>query len=148
MEYLIDRHGTNAAIRAGYSVKGAHVQASRLLNSAKIRKRVHELQAEQARRLCIDADWVVLRFIEVAMRCMQAEPVIEWCRDSREYVQKGIYQFDSRGANRALELLGKHFGFFVEKTEPGAAFADAIIAAYKKDRGGESIASDDCDVEA
>ena len=35
-EYLIDRNGTQAAIRAGYSPKTAAAQASRLLKDVKV----------------------------------------------------------------------------------------------------------------
>ena len=36
-EYLKDRNGTHAAIRAGYAKSGAHVQATRLLKTAKVK---------------------------------------------------------------------------------------------------------------
>lgn len=43
---------------------------------------------------------------------MQAKEV----RDSKGN-GTGIYVFDSKGANRSLELIGKHLGMFVEKKE-------------------------------
>lgn len=42
-EYLQDHNGTQAAVRAGYSQKSAHVTASRLLSDAKVSERIHEL---------------------------------------------------------------------------------------------------------
>ncbi|MCL2548572.1 MAG: terminase small subunit [Symbiobacteriaceae bacterium] len=131
-QYLIDRNATQAAIRAGYSEKTARTQAAQLLAKLSIRSRVHELQKEQAERLCIDADWTVLRFVELAERCMQITPVMEWDRASKEYVPTGEYQFDSRGANRALELLGKHLGMFSDKQDAASSFASAIIDAYER----------------
>ena len=44
----IKRNGTKAAIEAGYSVKGAAVQASRMLRRANIRERLRELEREAA----------------------------------------------------------------------------------------------------
>ncbi len=44
----IKRNGTKAAIEAGYSEKGASVQASRMLRRANIIARVRELEREAA----------------------------------------------------------------------------------------------------
>ncbi len=41
---------------------------------------------------------------------MQAEPVLD-----RKGAPTGEYKFDSAGANRSLELLGKELGMFGEK---------------------------------
>jgi phage terminase small subunit len=45
VEYLIDFHVTNAAIRAGYPAKSAHVSGSKLLKNGKIMARIAELRA-------------------------------------------------------------------------------------------------------
>lgn len=44
-EYLIDFHQTNAAIRAGYPAKSAHVAASKLVKNGKILARIAEIRA-------------------------------------------------------------------------------------------------------
>ena len=44
VEYIKDYIGTRAAIRAGYSEKGASVEASRLLRNASVLRRVKELE--------------------------------------------------------------------------------------------------------
>lgn len=117
-EYLIDKNGTQAAIRAGYSPKTANEQASRLLADVNIASRVRELREEQEQRTEITADFVIQSLKEVALRCMTNKPVMEWDYEAKELVQKvdengqGVYEFDSQGANRALELLGKHKGIF------------------------------------
>ena len=134
LEYCIDRNGTQAAIRAGYSPKTANEQAGRLLAKVSIRSRVRELQEEQRERLCVNADWTVLKLIELTERCMQAKPVLAWDKESKQYIETGEYQFDSRGANRALELLGTHFGMFSDKQEPAAvaSLVDAIRQAHEQ----------------
>jgi len=43
-EYCIDFHGTQAAIRAGYSKKGAKTQAARLLANVNIRKTIRHIK--------------------------------------------------------------------------------------------------------
>lgn len=45
-EYVIDRNGTQAAIRAGYAAKGAHVEASRLMKDVYVSRRIKELERE------------------------------------------------------------------------------------------------------
>jgi phage terminase small subunit len=66
-EYLVDRNGTQAAIRAGYSAHTANEQASDLLAKPNIK----ELVAEQERRLAaladVDAALVIAELRAVAL---------------------------------------------------------------------------------
>ena len=45
--------------------------------------------------------------LEVKNRCMQANPVLD-----KEGNETGIWKFDSNGANKALDMLAKHVGFY------------------------------------
>lgn len=114
-EYLVDLNGTQAALRAGYAKSGASVQASRLLANDKIRARVQELKDERAKELDLDAFWVLKRLKDISDRSMQAEPVKEYDPDTGSFIETGTYEFDSTGANRATELIGKHIGMFDPK---------------------------------
>ena len=111
-EYIIDYNAAQAAIRAGYSEKTAKQIAQQNLTKLDLLARVRELQAEQAKRLCISADWVVMQWVEVYKRCMQAEPVMIWDYEEKRKVHSGKYTFDSKGALNALEMIGKHLGMF------------------------------------
>ncbi len=121
-EYLIDLNAKQAAIRTGYSAKTAEVQGSRLLSNAKVASRISELKAQRVERTEITADYVLSGLKEVAERCLQRKPVMEWDYSEKCLVQKtttdeagkevGVWEFDSAGANRAFELLGKHVGVF------------------------------------
>jgi phage terminase small subunit len=55
-EYLIDRNGTQAAIRSGYAPGAATEQAARLLTNANVAAAIAAGEAEQAARLQITAD--------------------------------------------------------------------------------------------
>lgn len=121
LEYIKDRNGKQAAIRAGYSPHTAESQASRLLRHAKVAALVEAKAAKVAARLELSAEYVLGSLKTVAERCQQAVPVM--VRDGRDMVQKtdergeGVWEFDSNGANRALELLGKHLKLFTDKVE-------------------------------
>ena len=66
-EYLIDLNGTQAAIRAGYSERSAHVHASRMLTKAKIVDRLSQLRAELAKSKRITPERVVEEFQKLAL---------------------------------------------------------------------------------
>lgn len=55
-EYLKDKNGKQAAIRAGYSRKTAEVQASRLLSVAKVKAAVDEALGKVHKKLDISAE--------------------------------------------------------------------------------------------
>lgn len=111
-EYIVDYNGTKAAIRAGYEERSARSTASKLLAKSNIRSRVRELQAEQVERLAATQDFVVQQLIETYQKCCEPTEVMVWDPNEREYVPKGTWEFDSKGATKALELLGKHLGMF------------------------------------
>ena len=111
-EYVIDYNGTQAAIRAGYSEKTAKVQASQLLREEKILTTIKNLQKEQMQELCLCEEKVIKDLCSILIRCMSAEPVMEWDYEEHDYVKTGEYQFDSKGALKVIELLGKHLGMF------------------------------------
>lgn len=117
-EMLVDMNATQAAIRAGYSEKTAGQIGSRLLKDVKIHARIDELRDKLIFETQITARSVLERLNHVANMSMQATPVMKFDPVSKMMVQdtdengNGIYTFDSTGANRALELLGKHLGIF------------------------------------
>lgn len=114
-EYVVDYNGTQAAIRAGYKEKSARQQASRLLTSEEVLTRISELQKDQLDRLALSQDYVVLQLLETYKCCREPSPVLRYDPSTGEMEETGIYQFDSKGALRALELIGKHLGMFSDK---------------------------------
>lgn len=123
-EFLKDQNGTQAAIRAGYSKKTAKEQACRLLTNVHIHKAVDAGLDSVSKRCGVTAEYVLNGLKVVSERCLQKEPVMEFDHEEKRMVQvcdeetgAGIWQFDSAGANRALELMGKHLKLYTEKTE-------------------------------
>jgi phage terminase small subunit len=84
----------------------------------------------------VDATFVVEGLKEVFNRCMQKEPVLDFDPIEKKLKQKvdeegnGVWQFDSVGANKALELLGKHLALFTDKMKQ-----DVTVKEIKADFG-------------
>lgn len=114
-EYLVDLNATQAAIRAGYSIKTADKIGSQLLGKTRVARAIEEAKQKRADKLELTAEWVLENLKNVAVRCQQAEPVMVFDYEEKKMVETGEYQFDSKGANRALELIGKHLGIFENK---------------------------------
>ena len=106
-EYIIDLNGTQAAIRAGYSAKTANEQAAQLLAKLSIQEYICELKNKRSERVKYSQDELMRDILEVKNRCMQANPVLD-----KEGNETGIWKFDSNGANKALDMLAKHVGFY------------------------------------
>lgn len=94
-EYIKDLNGSAAAIRAGYSRRGARRSASRMLTQPHIRARVEELKAQRAEATKMDAEYVLR---ELAANVIDARKDGDW-----------------NASNRALELIGKHISMFPDK---------------------------------
>jgi phage terminase small subunit len=89
--------------------------ASRLLANDRVARAIEEANQKRADKLELSAEWVLENLKNVAIRCQQAEPVMVFDYEEKKMVETGEYQFDSKGANRALELIGKHLGIFENK---------------------------------
>ena len=111
-EYLIDLNATAAAKRAGYSEKSADKIGPELLGKTSIQEALSKALAKRSERTEITQDWVLSRLQTVAERCLQAAAVID-----KEGNPTGEYKFDSSGANKSLELLGKHLKLFTDVKE-------------------------------
>ena len=113
-EYIKDCNGTQAAIRAGYSVTSAQQTAAANMLKHVVKEYIVELQTERSAETKIDAAWVLMSAKKVYDRCMQEEAVTD-----REGGTTGEYKFEHSGANTALGIIGKHIDVqaFLEKKE-------------------------------
>ena len=139
-EYDKDGNGTQAAIRAGYTPgknnASAAVQACKMLRSPKISAYRRARANELCRQLGISPETISLHVMEVYRRCMEAKPVMTYDRDQKEWVESGNYVFDSKGALKAMELLGKNLGMFTPGAAGGGAEAedDPITRSLKEEQ--------------
>lgn len=99
---------------AGYKRNDAH--ASRLAKDGKIMARVAELQervtAKVVERVTINRIWVLDMLRENLERALQHKAVLD-----TEGNPTGEYRYEGNVANRALELIGKELGMFIDRKE-------------------------------
>lgn len=143
--YVIDLNATQAAISAGYSKKTAEQQASRLLSNVKVRAHVQKLREKQQKRCEIDADKVLneiasvafartedivcidngeLSFVEDQDRPERSKVALKKIKVKRRFEDVGEdthliedLEFDMHDKLKALDMLTKHLGICIPKTE-------------------------------
>lgn len=129
-EYLIDLNATAAARRAGYSEKNAHKIGPELLGKTSISAAIQKRMKAREKRVNITQDYVLKNLTEIVERCMQRAPVLNM---KGEQVQddegNNLWAFNDRGANKALEMLGKHLGMFKDKIEHSGGMSLDLTAA-------------------
>lgn len=114
-EYLLDLNAKQAAIRAGYSERTAEVIGYQLLHKTSVSEAIEAAQGKRAESAGLNAQWVLDRLKLISDRCIQGEPVLNFNKITQEYEPTGEWKFDSMGANKATELIGKHLGMFTDK---------------------------------
>jgi phage terminase small subunit len=75
-EYLIDLNATQAAIRAGYSVKTAEQLGYQLLQKTSVSEAIAKAMAERSRRTGISQDRIIQQLAKIAFSDMK--DVLEW----------------------------------------------------------------------
>lgn len=117
-EYIVSLNATQAAKKAGYSAKTAKSVGQENLTKPDIQKAIQAALRDRSERTQVDADYVIKNLTEIVERSMQRAPVYDMRgRQVRDENGNNLWRFDARGANKALELLGKHLGMFVDKKE-------------------------------
>ena len=116
-EYMKDLNATQSAIRAGYSEDTAKQIGYENLTKHYIQEAIQKEMEERTKKAEITAEYVLSSLKQVADRCMQAEEIMKYDYDEKELVGTGEYKFDSSGANKSLELLGKYLKLWTDKQE-------------------------------
>ena len=140
-EYLIDLNATQAAIRAGYSVKTAVSKASQLLAIVNIQAAIAEACDKRIERTQVTADMGVTVLAKIGFSDMAYYS--NWGKDGVSLVERDdlpegataavaevsehvtygkdggtrTIKFKLHDKRAALEALGKHLGMFIERKE-------------------------------
>lgn len=131
-EYLIDLNATQAAIRAGYSAKTAHVTGSENLGKPRVAALIAASRAERSARTKITQDYVLESVFSAMERCKQAEPVKD--RNGNSVLVETptgdlapAYTFNAVGVFKGAEMLGKHLGMFQGESTPDARQITVVL---------------------
>ena len=153
-EYLIDLNATQAAIRAGYSPKSAEQQGSALLRNPKVRAYLDQRMAEHSRRTGVTQERIIRELARIAfvnppdvvdMDLARLRPTAT--EDDTAAIAsvkvKTIPTQDGTGVEReirfadkikALELLGKRFGMWIDKQQVDVQGAVQIVDDIPNER--------------
>lgn len=125
-QYLVDLNGTQAAIRSGYSEKTAASQASRLLRKPEVREYRDALLQEQFDAIGVTKHSIASEVWSIYQKCCQKEPVLEWDSINREWVPSGEWQFNVRGALKALDMLRQMLPEMKQDEDAGGSLEDML----------------------
>ncbi len=126
-EYLKTGNATEAARKAGYKGNDNTLRVvgqENLLKPA-VARAVEEHQKKRDERLELEEDFELKRAIELLDMCMKPKQVYDM-KGAPVMDGDGHYvmQFDSKGANTAIQTIAKLRGKFVQKIQVG--FADNL----------------------
>ena len=141
-EYLVDRNGTKAAIRAGYTPRAARQQAVVLLSNPNIAAEVSKGLEQRLRDVDISAGEILLELYRLATSnladafdaegrllpiqemprelqgCIAGVEVIRKNVDASDGVVDVVHKVKLWDKNKALETLAKYLGLLIEQSKP------------------------------
>ncbi len=133
-EYLRDFNGTQAAIRAGYEEASAASQAWKLLRRPEIKEYRDRKIREIFESKGITPEFIQLSCFEIYCRCMEKEPVMVWDTEAHAWVPGGEWQFDAKGALKALDTLATIGG--MKRPDSGDKKPGETLEQYLSRTGG------------
>jgi hypothetical protein len=115
-EYLVDGDAIQAMVRSGCPAGQVLTLAPQWLADPEVIEAIAHRRYARAVTYGISDQWMLTRLLTIVERCMEPRPVMSQTSDGMQQVRsaegEGVWSFDSVGATAALELLGKHIGFF------------------------------------
>jgi len=138
-EYIIDLNATQAAIRAGYSVKTAKEIGYENLTKPHIAEKIQELFDKRSEKAELSADMVLQELMKTAFikeadfyhddgsvkmlseLTDDQKSALQFYQFKQVHVGDGVYEsvpvFKAQDKMKAIELLGKHLKMFTDKVE-------------------------------
>ena len=112
-EYLIDCNATQAAIRAGYSIKSAGRNADRMMKNDEIKTYIEEQLNKMSSKSVADAE-EVMKYLTSVLRgeSSSEEIVVEGCGDGCSEARTMKKAPSEKDKLKAAELLGKRYGIW------------------------------------
>lgn len=117
IEYVRTGSGTDAAIAAGYSPRGAASRASKLLSLPSVQEYRREVARDMFQQIGVDDSWIGYKLVNVVERCMEAQPHMVRDPETKQYVPDGNWTFNATGAIKALHELANLVGIVPEREQ-------------------------------
>lgn len=115
LEYMKHCNASKAAKDAGFSEKTAGAQGEQLLKKPLVKEYLELLRDELKKKTDLSHEWVLNNLRVIVNRSLEPEAIF-----TSKGGFTGEFKFDSSGANKALELIGKHLGTFRERIDLNA----------------------------
>ncbi len=115
IEYVRTGNGTDAAVAAGYSPRGAASRASKLLSLPQVQEYRREVAKDMFQQIGVDENWIGSKLVDVVERCMEAQPHLVRDPVTKQYVPDGNWTFNATGAIKALHELVSLIGIEPER---------------------------------
>ena len=142
-EYLVDLNATQAAIRAGYSPQSAYSIGQENMKKPVIKNAIDKAMAERSKRTGINQDRILIELAKIGFlnpvdvinmddatirgdanredtAAIASVKVKTIPTEDGEIVEREVKTYDKI---KALELIGKHIGMFVDKLNVNAEMA-------------------------
>jgi len=146
-EYLVDLNATQAAIRAGYSPQSAYSIGQENMKKPVIKNAIDKAMAERSKRTGINQDRILIELAKIGFlnpvdvinmddatirgdanredtAAIASVKVKTIPTEDGEIVEREVKTYDKI---KALELIGKHIGMFVDKLNVNAEMAVKIV---------------------
>lgn len=131
LEYLKDFNATQAAIRAGYSANSASVQAFDLLRNPKLQAFISQINQRIEKKAIMDIQEIQERLTAMARgESIEETVVVEGQGDGFSKARTFTKKVSAKEQAKALELLGKANGLFVDKIQAEVNDGLAVAKAY------------------
>ena len=94
------------------------IQSASFMRNPKIKRAIALLQSDAVERTGVDIAWWVEQCKQVYERCSQVTPVMVE-NATGAWAESGEFRFNSAGAVRALDMIGRHIGAYTLPQERG-----------------------------
>jgi phage terminase small subunit len=105
-EYMVDFNATEAVVRAGYNTKYPNRMGYQLLETPGVKALINKLSQERMSKSAIKPDYVIRKVVKV--------------------IEQAEMDRNANAVLKGCELLARHLGMFVERTEISGPDGGAI----------------------
>lgn len=129
--YVKDFNGAAAMRLAGSKNKDLATAAAQFLRNPKVNAEINRRITHNSERADVDVQWVIRQLVEVVYRAMRGNPRTNRYGEAVLDPLTGtpVMEWQPAAANKALELLGRHLGMFIDRQEVNVVYRSMVDQA-------------------